>query len=246
MRILKIFFVLNFTLLLLIVSEVKGQKYGKIDIQDKWFLSLHGGFTMEWGDVESNWKGHFRAKPAFEVMLGKEINALVEIRTGILSGSVEGYQPSRDRYFNADIFEYNISAVVDLSTLTYGFNSDRKVEVHGIAGLGFYNYNSILRNISNDSVLASTGYNNYFQKTSNQTEMIFKYGINLRFLISDHINLTLENTWSTTGSDLLDGFRGGFIYDIYSLTSFGVTYRFNLRKYARPLFEYNVRTGEKN
>jgi hypothetical protein len=196
---------------------------------------------MQWGDVQENWNGHLRVSPAYEIGLGKELNTFLSIENNILIGNIEGYQSSYNRYFKADFFEYNLSALIDISTLSTGFYSQRKLKIHGILGIGCYNYNSILKTISTDSTLNRIGYDINNIKNGKKTELILKTGLNLTINISEQFALILENTWSFTGSDYLDGYKGGFAYDIYSFTSVGIAYKFNFRKNGRSLENYRIR-----
>jgi hypothetical protein len=230
-------------ILILIFSTtiLMGQRFGSIHFCDKWYVKANAGVTMQWGDVQENWSGHLRVSPAYEIGLGKELNTFLSIENNLLIGNIEGYQASYNRYFNAEFFEYNLSALIDISTLTRGFNSQRKIKIHGILGIGCYNYNSILKSISTDTTISSVGYDKNNIKIGKETALILKPGFNITLNISEQLTLILENTWSFTGSDYLDSNKGGFAYDIYSFTSIGIAYKFNFRKKGRSLENYRIR-----
>ncbi|MCX6232408.1 MAG: hypothetical protein NTZ33_12800 [Bacteroidetes bacterium] len=230
-------------ILILIFSTtiLKGQRFGNIHFCDKWYAKANIGITMQWGDIQDNWEGHLRIRPAYEIGLGKELNTFLSIETNFLTGNIEGYKSSYDKYFKADIFEYNLSGIIDITTLSAGFNSHRMLKIHGVLGIGFYNYNSILKTISTDNILSTIGYDVNDIKVEKKTELILKAGFNLTVNLSEKMSLILDNTWSFTGSDYLDAYKGGFAYDIYSFTSIGIAYKFNFRKNGNSLDNYRIR-----
>jgi len=228
-------------ILIFSTSILKAQKFGNIHFYDKWFVKTNIGVTMHWGDIEENWKDKIRILPAFEIGIGKELNTIISIENNFLIGNIEGYHSSNNRYFKADFFEYNLSGVIDFSTLSSGFNAQRKIQISGIIGIGFYNFNSILKTISTDSIINTTAYDINNKKVGKKTELILKTGVNIKIKISNQLDLNLNNTWSFTGSDDLDSYKGGFAYDIYSFTSIGIAYKFNIRKNGKSLLNYGIR-----
>ncbi len=232
---------LFFLILIFSTTILKGQRFGNIHFCDKWYAKTNVGVTMQWGDVQENANGHLKISPAYEIGLGKELNTFLSIENNFLIGNIEGYQPSNNRYFKADFFEYNISGLIDISTLSAGFNSERKLKIHGLLGLGLYNYNSILKKISTDSTLSTVGYDINNNKVGRKTELILKTGFNMTIKISEQLALILENTWAFTSSDYLDAYKSGFAYDIYSFTSIGIAYKFNFRKKGNSFQNYRIR-----
>jgi hypothetical protein len=128
----------------------------------------------------------------------------------------------------------NISGSIDFTRLSFGINACRPIEVHGMFGVGFLDYSSILRNISRDSILYTTGYDNNGNYTGFKTVPVVMTGISLKFRLSRQVYIVFNNTWTVTNTDYIDGHKGGFSYDIYSYSSLGFYYRFNLRSYGKP------------
>lgn len=188
---------------------------------------------MEWGDAEANWKGNLRVKPAFSINIIKEINSIVEIRAATMLGALRGYQPTHNRDFKADLFDVNLSASIDFTRISFGLNACRPIEVHGMFGIGFLDYSSILRNISRDSILYTTGYDNKGNYTGFKTTPVVMTGISVKFRLSRQVYIVFNNTWTVTNTDYIDGYKGGFSHDIYSYTSLGLMYRFNLRSLGK-------------
>ncbi len=217
-------------LLSIFTSKIQAQQLGNIKFKDKWSVSLDAGLASGWCDVESNWFGYYTAKPAFGIILTKQLSTVIDLRSKLILTSLKGNQPNRDRYFLANTFEWNIGASVDFTRLSFGIDPNRKLILHGFFTLGFCNFSSILRNISRDSILNATGYDNNGNYVDYKTVGVVNSGINLQLKISEHIDFLFENSWTVMNTDLLDGHLGGFSHDIYSFTSLGVVYKFNFRK----------------
>lgn len=227
-------YILVLVVILTIFSlKTNSQSSTTINFLDKWSITASSGVTMEWGDTEANWFGYLKAKPAFALVLTKEVSPTFEIRTQALYATLRGYQPDRNRDFIANIFEWNITGTVDFTKLSFGIDPCRKFMVHGIIGIGFFNFSSILRTINTDSIIATVGYDNNGNKNNYKTEPVFNTGFNIKYKISRQIDIVFENTWTVTGTDYLDGHKGGFQYDIYSYTSIGISYNFNFRKFGK-------------
>ena len=111
-------FILFFIILIFSTTILKGQKFGNIHIGDKWFVKTNFGVAMYWGDIQENWKGHLKIHPVYEIGIGKELNSFLSLENSFLIGNIEGYQSSKNRYFKADFFEYSLSGVIDISTLS--------------------------------------------------------------------------------------------------------------------------------
>ncbi len=228
----------KYTLFLVVISifsftNLRSQNLNTINFLDKWSITASSGATMEWGDAEANWFGYLKAKPAFALVLTKEMNQTFEIRSQALYATLRGYQPDRNRDFTANIFEWNITGTVDFTKLSFGIDPCRKLMVHGIIGIGFLNYSTVLRTISSDSIISTVGFDNNGNKNDFKTEPVLNTGFNIKYKVSRQIDLVLENTWTITGTDYLDGHKGGFQYDIYSYTSIGISYSFNFRKFGK-------------
>ena len=228
-------------MLMISTSKINGQRFDKNNFLDRWSITASSGITIPWCDAEANWKGNFKENPAFGLTLTKEMNSLFELRLEAIKGSLRGYQPTHNRDFIANTFELNLAGTIDFTRLSFGPDPCRSIIVHGIFGFGFYNYSGILRAIDDNEILYSTGYDTKGNKIGYKTEPVLNSGINVKIKMSRLIFLVFENTWTITGNDYLDGHVGGFRYDIYSYTSFGITYRFNFRTNGR--YYSNCRGG---
>jgi len=199
---------------------------------DNWSLNLNAGIPMFWGDVESTFSDKIKANTGWGFILSKKVSSAFNLRGEFIMGSVSGSQPKYDRYFDADFYNYTINGTLDFSSVIYGENPCRKLNIYGILGIGFTDFRTLLKKISTDEVIAHRGYNSIYPSTSveYQTESTVSGGIGFTYRVDSRFDLNLENQWHVLNTDLLDAKVGRFKYDIISYTSIGVTYKFNFRK----------------
>ncbi|MDZ7741450.1 MAG: hypothetical protein U5Q03_06810 [Bacteroidota bacterium] len=128
--------------------------------------------------------------------------------------------------FDAKVFEYNLHVYLDFTNLFAGFNPNRLLSIYGLAGVGFSNWESELKDYNTGKVLRRSGFTGSGPH-GRTTELVFPVGMGLRFNLNDSWGLNLESTLHGANSDMVDASKGGFRYDVYNYSMLGLTYNFN-------------------
>ncbi len=233
MRKIALFFIIAF---LSIPYFVSSQETGKSKFLDNWSINVNGGASIFWGDIRQ-YKFypvyHFEneRKVSYGIILSKQLSPTFELRGQLINGELAGTnRGTTQRYFEADIFEYNINTTINFSQLFLGSNPDRKLNIYGVLGIGFLDFRTVKKVLGTNTFDYSRGYSEDGAISEKmQTETVIPLGFGFKYQISKHFEVNLENTFNVPNTDLLDATTGDFKYDFFTYTSLGLTYKFNLR-----------------
>ncbi|MFZ4400144.1 MAG: OmpA family protein [Bacteroidales bacterium] len=211
------------------------QETGMKKLLDNWSINVNGGASLFWGDVKqykfypvTNYQNEWNASYGF--ILTKKLSQTFELRGQFIKGNFTGTRRPSHAYFNAQYNEYNINATLNLSRLFLGDDPCRRLNIYGIAGLGFIDYRSVKKLLGSDKFVASRGYSALGTVSEKMvTESVIPLGFGIKYKLDSRFEVNLENIWTVVNSDLIDLTKGGFKYDILSYTSVGITYKFNFR-----------------
>lgn len=191
--------------------------------------------NLFYGDIQQyEWGVPYREdyRAAYGLIFRKQITPVFGLGWQLLNGKLHGTK-IHDReggtlnlMFDASVFEYNMHSFIDVSSLFAGYNPNRRLTVYSIAGLGFSNWKTELRDYKTGKLIRENGFSGK-GPGKRTTEVVVPVGMGLRFNINDRIALNYEGTLRGVYSDILDATEGGFKYDIYSYSSLGLTYNLN-------------------
>ena len=211
------------------------QETGKQKILDNWSLNINGGASIFWGDIRQ-YKFypiyHFENERniSYGIILSKQLSPIFELRGQLIKGNLSGTNRAIKRYFESEIFEYNLNTTLNFSQLFLGDNIDRKLSFYGIVGMGFLNFRTMKKVLGDNTYSYSRGYSkNGIDEDKMQTETVIPLGFGFKYKFGKRFEANFENIFNATNTDLIDATIGGFKYDFYTYTSLGVTYKFNLR-----------------
>lgn len=236
-------FTLNAFILAFALILIQGNAFGQEADKNKtdsfaryWYVTLNGGFTQFWGDVQdqNTFEKFSEDKFTGGISLGHQLSPVFGLRGnlqyGQLYSTLKGPSPQQEMEANT-VLDYSLQATLSLINLVSDYNSDRKLDLYGFAGVGFSNWESEWRIKPNGSVLGQNGgtdaSNGPMELT---TEAFIPAGIGASYKISDGFSLGLEHVWKGVNSDLLDVKEGGFDYDIYTNSTLNLT--FNLGQFG--------------
>ena len=200
-----------------------------------WDIQLNAGTSLFFGDIKqyniapvSNYENEWRM--GFGLQAGRQLSYVFGLRGQFLYGKLAGTRREWKRYFNADYYETNLNATMNLNNL-FGKNkrSDRFFNTYLIVGIGLTQYNSTVYELGTDKILHQVGHGNGSGIKGRSLEGILTGGLGVDFRINDHFRINLESVNRALNSDNLDHWEKGFKYDIYNYTSIGVSYRFGLK-----------------
>jgi len=231
-------------LFLLLVDAVIAQSEKKTEdklFYSYWEVNFNAGTTLFFGDVKQYKilpaENEIRMGAGFQLM--RQLTPIFGVRGQMLYTQVSGVRSQWDRYFQADLFEFNMNAKVNLSNLISGYKK-RLIDVYATVGIGFINYNSQLIETSTEEIIREIGFGTGESFGGRSLNGIGTVGMGFDIRISDKWYINLESANRIMNTDIFDGWVGGFKYDVYNYTSVGITYKFGQSKKGKK-----VRTTEK-
>jgi len=205
---------------------------------DNWFINGNVGISQFYGDMsEENpfQKILFDTRIGTGLVLGKMITPYLGVRGEIHYAKLKStrkylsYNPNGEYFVAWNLIELNLAANINFVNLIFGYNSRRVVTAYGIIGAGLTNWQTELYDFKTNQKIRDNGYNGN-GILNMTTEFVMPFGAGINFKVHDHIDVNVETTWRGVNSDKLDTKVGGFKYDIYTYSSVGITYKFNLVK----------------
>ncbi len=202
---------------------------GRFGFFDNWRININAGSNLFYGDIQQYQYAPYKDdwRMAYGLVLRKQISPVFGLGFQILNGTLHGTRKNYaggDKVFDSKIFEYNLNATIDFNSLFAGYNPDRRFSIYGLAGLGFSNWKTTLKN--NGKVIRTTGYTGK-GPGKRTTELVLPLGLGIKYDVSDNIGLNLESSLRGVNSDILDAWESHFKYDFYNYTSLGLFYNFN-------------------
>lgn len=161
----------------------------------------------------------------------KTLNPVFNLQGQIYMANVNGTKRYANLYSKSSILEGSLNLQINISNLVVsGKGADRKFGSYAFVGAGLSKFRAVAYNFS-DEVQSFYGYTNYSveEKADRTTEMVFPFGVGLKYRLSSNLSLNAEISGRRLNSDKLDAIVSGVGKDRYSLTSVGATYSFGDR-----------------
>mgnify|MGYP006278767959 CR=1 FL=1 len=221
-------------LLFLVPLVFFGQEQGgKANFSKHWYISLNGGISQFWGDIQDQNPIEKLSDDKFMggVTLGHQLSPVFGLRGNMNYGSMYSSKVDVTPELEADMstmLDYSLQATVSFVNLFSAYNPDRKFDFYGFTGIGFSNWETELRNKNTGQVLGGNGgsdaSNGPLELT---TEGFIPVGAGISYDLSDALSLGLEQVWNGVNSNIVDAREGGFDYDIYSNTRLNLSLNLN-------------------
>ncbi len=209
----------------------QGQVITRKKILSNWSVNVNSGINLFFGDIQQNkyLPEMEDIKIAYGIILRKQLSPVIGFGGQLLSGKLHGHKKSSNLYFDADIFEYGMNLTVNFSNLLWPQNPYRKLSVYGIAGIGLTKWKTILRDMTTDIIVKEKGQGSFKNRV---TETVIPLGLGFEYKLGNALSLTLESTFRTVNTDLIDLVQGGYKYDRYNYTALGITLHLDQLKYV--------------
>ncbi len=199
-----------------------------------WKIGASAGTSLFFGDLKQ-----YAIWPVYEyenewrlaggLQLSKQLTPVFALQGVALYGQLSGTRRTRNMYFEADYFEFNLQSNININNI-FSYREDRFVSAYLMIGVGLTNFNSEVFDLSTKASLKQIGFGNGKSFQGRTLEGIVLGGLGLDFRISDRVNITLESANRGMNSDNMDGVISGFKYDVYNYTSIGFSYKFGFGK----------------
>ncbi len=222
----RIIFISLFSTILLVLfvtnSNAQSEKAPKEKMfYQYWEANFNGGTTVFFGDIKQNSflpaSDEIRLGGGFQ--LARYLTPVFGLRVQMIYAQLSGKRTEWDRYFESDLFEFNLNTKVNFSNLLSGYKK-RLIDVYATVGVGMINYNSKLKEISTHNVVNDVGNGN------RALNGLVTLGLGFDIRLSDNWSINLESANRIISTDELDGWVNGFKYDVYNYTSVGIAYKF--------------------
>lgn len=208
---------------------------------NRWGIQLDFGFTQFHGNLsDQGFFGKLGGESPFanSLIFSRKYSPLFTLRGQLLNASIASSGPDEfnlysndtasliDLRFNSNLFEYNLNGKFDLSYAFWGTRKERRLTWYGMAGIGFANWRTSL--YKTDSLIELSGTGNAGTGFSSRTsEIVFPLGMGLEYKLGNNWKLHFEQSFHIVNSDILDAYEGGSLNDMFTYTSFGISYSFS-------------------
>ncbi len=175
----------------------------------------------------------------------KQISHLIGVGFNFNSGQASGVRTvssgqtineAATRYFHTNFFDYSGYVSVNISSLLFGPNADRKFSLSATAGYGLVQFRSAMFRLSDDQYTSGWGYvgqpaaGESLPETGDRTsEAILPVAAIVSFKLSPKVDLGVTQTVVFTDTDKFDvrtTAGTSFPKDIYTLTQIALTFKF--------------------
>jgi hypothetical protein len=147
-----------------------------------------------------------------------------------LYGQLAGTRRSWKKHFTNDYLEFNLNTTININNIFAQYRNDRFLNAYIIFGLGLQNYNTRVYELGSNKLLQTVGAGNGKSFGVRTLEGVMIGGLGLDFRLSEQWSLNLETANRAMASDMLDAHTGGFKYDVYNVTSLGLSFKFGYAK----------------
>lgn len=226
-------------LLLLLTINISAQVF-----TPKWSAGMHSGMLVFYGDIKTNEflpsvSGFNELRFGVGIHANYHFNPMLAMRGSIIAGKLAGAKPEADEYFEANILDYTLQAMINLNGLFFYDYDITPLDVYFIIGYGLVDFRTIRRKLSDDSFIRAFGYNADGSKSDRKTrEMVIPVGImlqsnienllNLNNYLLSNIDLTLEFVLHNANTNKLDAnLTVREVRDKYSYLALGLVYYLN-------------------
>jgi len=198
-------------------------------------ITVSGGSSVFFGDIKqypllpalSN-----RSELRYVALLDIEdrINDAAAMRLQFAYSHVLGTHRSLDLYFQSFVYEVNTSFMFyPVNAFAGGHKGNRFADFYILAGVGLTQFDAKLYQLSTGTELASKGFGKGKGIGGTEISPLGLAGFGIDFPLSPRVNLRFETAQRILGTDELDLTKGGFDFDMYNYTTFGLTFKLGKR-----------------
>lgn len=203
-----------------------------------WSIGFGGGYLIGRADVKqydwypaSSYANERRF--GFHGELTKQISPALGIQGMILRGNATGTLRSKNEYYDADIWDYSLNAVINLrNLLSLGVQKKYKFSYSFTLGAGLAQFKTKLKQLDGtfkNQTINSYGYGEFGGPNKRTAESFLTLGASVKYSINKDFDLGLDLYYRSLNSDKLDAVIQDGNNDSYIFGGFGVTYHLGKR-----------------
>ena len=225
-------------ILLLILSLGQLRASNSTHTYENWAFGFHFGVTSFFGDL-SDVSGGLRSTPFSKyfyqdlrtmggISLKKWFTPHIGVRGYMGYGKLQGTKESSNAWFEANVFNYHIEAIADLTNIFFGVDRRRPFSISAFVGIGFTESRTWKYSMTDGSLIGTNGFGKPLKPGGDyipMTETIVPTGIIANFFVSNKISLYVEGSFHPINSDKLDATPNenpSFVTSLEGYNYFGV------------------------
>ena len=216
-------------------------------LKDGWSVGVNFGSLLFYGDIRQYdyypvTEPQNERKWGYGLTVTKLISPILGFQGQILNGSLTGVKrgvknkttgsSTQGYYFNTDVFEYDVNAIINLSNISFSGNiRPRKLTLYSLVGFGVTNFRTQLYSLRTGKVVKRYGYDKNGGELPRTSEVVIPIGAGLKYRINKQFDVSLEATMRNVNSDKIDGrVVKTSAKDKYGYFNVGVGYKFDYAK----------------
>lgn len=198
----------------------EGAKSGSVS--NEWVFNANFGILSYFGDL-SIYDQNIPSKIEYEsgraggLMVTRKITKTFGLTAQIISGNLKASKSNI--YFESTIFEYNLSAYIDMLSLLFK-SKQNKLSLQIFAGVGNFLFNSTKYEYSEGETITT-------KHNSRVPEFVGFMGAGLSYKLSDKLGIMSALSIKQCQNDKIDVYYKLPDFDYYSYFQFGITYHLN-------------------
>lgn len=227
---------LAFFLLTVVIKSASSQNFSpNSSFVSHWQIQVDGGSSLFFGDIKQyQWWPVYNYENEWLFAVGMQINKQLSpvfgLRAQGLYGQLAGTRRAWNKHFTNDYLEFNLNTTININNIFARYRNDRFLNAYVIFGLGLQNYNTRVYELGTNTLLQTVGEGNGKSFGGRTLEGVMIGGLGFDFRLSDRLSLNLETANRAMNSDMLDAHVNGFKYDVYNVTTMGLSYKFAYSK----------------
>ncbi|PKP27352.1 MAG: hypothetical protein CVU06_02290 [Bacteroidetes bacterium HGW-Bacteroidetes-22] len=208
-----------------------------------WRAEVHFGAVLFHGDVSEDGVPYMRDwRLGYGLALEKQLGKYFGIRAHLMNGKVAGRSEALGYKFESNLLNASLQTTFSFSRLWQDESYLNSYRTYATVGLGFINWkvNSVAINnsVSKPGDVPVTIPAGVAPSSKSELDGSMSVGLGLNYNVSDNVYLGIETSLHGTSTDKIDGTVKGSSavkQDMYSYTSVGVGYMFDLKKSDKPV-----------
>jgi len=207
-----------------------------------WRAEVHFGAVLFHGDVSEDGIPYMRDwRLGYGLALEKQIGKYFGIRAHLMNGKVAGRSESLGYKFESNLLKASLQGTFSFSRLWQDDNYLNNYRTYATVGLGFINWKVNSVEINNSTIkpgdIPASIPSGVAPSAKSEIDGSMSVGLGLNYNVSENVYLGVETSLHGTSTDKIDGTVKGSSavkQDMFSYTSVGVGYMFDLKKTEKP------------
>lgn len=206
-----------------------------------WRVELHFGALAFHGDLCEGGVPYMRDwRLGYGLSIEKQLGRYFGLRANLINGKIAGRKDELGLRFESSLFEANLQSTFDFSKLWQDQSPEQAYRTYALLGVGVASWKTTsLEWWSSKTASKPIPSNTTIEVPDNgsQVDGSVSVGLGLNYSVSENVYLGLETSLHGASSDKMDAVVKGSApveQDMYSYTSVGVGYTFDLKKSPKP------------